>query len=77
MTAKARAIADGNTFEIVARRWHTLRKPNWSTVHAADVIESLENDIFPLIGDLPIRLVVAPKLFDVLNKVEERGDRDR
>ena len=73
MTAKARAIADGNTFEFVARRWHTLRKPNWSTVHGADVIESLENDIFPLIGDLPIRLVVAPKLLDVLNKVEERG----
>ncbi|WP_425275388.1 tyrosine-type recombinase/integrase [Sphingomonas aurantiaca] len=73
MTAKARAIADGNTFEFVARRWHTLRKPNGSTVHGADVIESLENDIFPLIGDLPIRLVVAPKLLDVLNKVEERG----
>ncbi|WP_234422915.1 tyrosine-type recombinase/integrase [Sphingomonas aurantiaca] len=73
ITAKARAIADSNTFEIVARRWHTLRKPNWSTVHAADVIESLENDIFLLIGDLPIRLVVAPKLLDVLNKVEERG----
>lgn len=73
VTAKARAIADGNTFEIVARRWHTLRKPNWSTVHAADVIESLENDIFPAIGDLPIRLVLAPKLLDVLNKVEERG----
>lgn len=73
MTAKARAIADGNTFEFVARRWHTLRKPNWSTVHGADVIESLENDIFPLIGDLPIRLVFAPKLLDVLNKVEERG----
>lgn len=47
ITAKACAFADGNTFQIVARRWHTLRKPNWSAVHAADVIESLENDIFP------------------------------
>lgn len=73
ITAKARAFADGNTFEIIARRWHTLRKPNWSAVHAADVIESLENDIFPAIGDLPIRLVVAPKLLEVLNKVEDRG----
>lgn len=30
------------------------------------------NDIFLAIGDLPIRLVLAPKLLDVLNKVEER-----
>jgi integrase len=73
ITAMPRAFADDNTFEIVARRWHTLRKPNWSTVDAADVIESLENDIFPGIGDLPIRLVLASKLLDVLNKVEERG----
>ncbi|MGA1799754.1 integrase arm-type DNA-binding domain-containing protein [Sphingomonas sp. 4RDLI-65] len=73
ITAKARAFADGNTFEIVARRWDTLRKPNRSTVHAEDVIESLENDIFPAIGDLPIRLILAPKLLEVLNKVEERG----
>lgn len=39
-----------NGFEPLARRWHALRKPTWSKVHAADVLISLERDIFPSIG---------------------------
>lgn len=70
---RARVDATGNTFESVARRWHDLKKPGWNVVHANDVITSLERDIFPLIGDLPITSLKAPKLLEVLQLVEKRG----
>ncbi|MGI4947395.1 MAG: tyrosine-type recombinase/integrase [Janthinobacterium lividum] len=73
VAAKARAQSDGNTFEIVARRWYDLRQAGWSKVHARDVIDSLTNDLFPEIGDLPITAIGAPRLLEVLQRVEKRG----
>lgn len=55
-----------------ARHW-TTRPGLWSPVHSADVLTSLQNDVFPKIGDLPIRAIKAPKLLDVLTAVENRG----
>lgn len=55
-----------------ASNWTTSDAP-WSAIHAADVITSLERDIFPHIGDLPITAIKAPKLLEVLQKVEKRG----
>lgn len=71
--AKAQAIEGKNTFEIVARRWHELRKAGWTAVHSKDVITSLEADIFDAIGDLPITTIKAPKLLELLQKIEDRG----
>lgn len=68
-----RTEASQNTFEVVARRWHDLRKDGWDEVHCNDVIRSLERDIFPHVGDLPITSIKAPRLLDVLQKVEKRG----
>ncbi len=73
LSSQARAAENENTFEVVARRWHELHKPTWSAVHAADVITSLERDVFPEIGDLPIASIESPKLLEVLNAVEQRG----
>ena len=73
VAAKARARSDANTFEVVARRWWDLRKPGWSAVHARDVIDSLVNDLFPDVGDLPITAIGAPRLLEVLQRVERRG----
>jgi len=55
-----------------SRFWTVSRAP-WSPVHSADVLQSLERDIFPEIGSLPITAIKAPKLLDVLQKVEKRG----
>ncbi len=73
IVTKTRVDATGNTFETVARKWYALKKPGWDKVHARDVITSLERDIFPSIGDLPISVIKAPKLLDVLQVVEKRG----
>lgn len=64
---------DEETFEQVARRWHESQTPVWKPVHAADVIESLERDLFPVIGAYPITHIDEPLLLAALKKVEDRG----
>lgn len=70
---KTRTEANQNTLEVLARRWHDLRKATWDEVHCNDVLRSLERDIFPHIGNLPITSIKAPRLLEVLQKVEKRG----
>jgi integrase len=77
---KARAreakVAAGNSFEAVAREWHGLMKAKWTPQHAANVIESLEKDIFPLLGARPIAELKAPEIFDAIRGIEKRGAVD-
>lgn len=61
------------TFEQVGRRWHEAQRPRWKPVHASDVLESLERDLFPVIGAYPITHIDEPLLLAALRKVEERG----
>jgi len=71
--AAARTLGASNTFEACGRAWHELNKPRWSEVHAGNVIDSLENDLFPAIGALPIKDVTEALLLAALRKVERRG----
>jgi integrase len=61
------------TFEILARRWHERRRARWSDVHAGDVLDSLERDVFPAIGALALAAIDAPKVLELLLAVEARG----
>ncbi|WP_428428728.1 tyrosine-type recombinase/integrase [Pararhizobium sp.] len=40
--------------------------------HASDVIESLEKEVFPHIGDVPIRDIGAPEVMGLLRLIEAR-----
>jgi len=71
--AIARTLAKTNTFEIVARDWFALQEERWSAVHARDVITSLEKEIFPWIGALPVTEIDEPVVLSVLRKIERRG----
>lgn len=61
------------SFEVVAREWHALQLGRWKPVHANDVITSLERDIFPDLGSMPLADIDKPLLLAVLRKVENRG----
>jgi integrase len=69
-------VAAVNSFETVARDWHALMKPRWTHQHADNVMESLEKDIFPLLGARPIAELKAPKILDAIRKIEQRGAVD-
>ncbi|MGD9811437.1 MAG: tyrosine-type recombinase/integrase [Sphingobium sp.] len=64
------------SFEKVARRWHESQKGRWAPIHADDVIHSLERDIFPKLGRLPVGEIDVPTTLAVLRSVEDRGSVD-
>jgi hypothetical protein len=67
------AVSDGeNTFETIAREWFDLQKTRWSDHHAGDVMTSLEKDVFPQVGSMPIRSISSPSVLAVLRLIEKR-----
>jgi integrase len=70
---KAAMVQDENTFEVVAREWHTKFTPTWTPGHAAMILRRLELNVFPWIGTNPIIDIKAPDLLMVLRRIESRG----
>lgn len=65
--------ANANTFEKLARAWHTNKLSSWSAVTARDTIRRLEIDIFPEIGNMPIGAIKHQHVIAALRKIEKRG----
>ncbi len=66
-------VDESRTFKSVAERWHELQKPQWKPVHAYDVLRSLEREVFPVIGKLPIAEIRAPQIREMLQEVQRSG----
>jgi len=62
-----------NSFEVVAREWFVKHSQNWVENHANRIIQRLERDIFPWIGNLPVSDVTPPVLLSVIRRIEDRG----
>lgn len=60
-------------FESLAREWHELQSDRWAEVHAADVLRSLERDVFPTLGEFPPHEITAPLILACLRPIEKRG----
>lgn len=61
------------TFEKLAREWHTNKLSTWRESTAKDTLRRLEVDIFPQIGAMPIASITHQHLIAALRKIEERG----
>jgi integrase len=61
-----------DTFEVIAREWHSKQASNWSEVHAKTVMRRMERDLFPWIGKRPMAQLHAMELLAALQKIEER-----
>lgn len=70
---QANIEAGRQTFERVARQWHETVKAQWAKRHANDIIRSLERDVFPEIGGLPIAQLTPPLVMAALREIEARG----
>jgi integrase len=66
-------VADRPTFEQLARDWHVKQAPGWRARHADDVLVSLERDVFPAIGRLPIDMITVPIVYALVHAIEEHG----
>jgi len=68
----AQATINANTFEVVARRWHQHKLPEWSKNHADRLLRRLELDVFPSIGNRPIVEMERPELVNELRRISVR-----
>lgn len=64
------------TFEAAARAWHAVQLEGWTPVHAADVLVSLERDVFPAIGGQALGAIAPADVLELLRAVERRGARE-
>jgi integrase len=69
-------IRAGNTFEAMAREWHSQQKHKWTATHAERVLTSLEANIFPSLGRRPVAEITPAELLDILRIIEHRGALD-
>lgn len=69
----ARNELNADSFEAIAREWLKKFSPNWAKSHASKIIRRLENDVFPYVGNRPIRQLAAPELLTVARRIESRG----
>jgi integrase len=67
------AQAGAESFEAIAREWHSKFSSGWVGSHADRILRRLENDIFPWLGKRAIAEIKAPELLAVLRRIENRG----
>lgn len=65
--------AEADTFEVIAREWHSRFAPTWAKSHAGKIIRRFELYVFPWIGPKEITSISAKEMLEVLRRVEEKG----
>jgi len=69
-------LSAGNTFEMAAREFLSVKIKEWSTEHSTKWIRLQESNLFPWIGTLPLTEITAPLLLETLRRVEARGKNE-
>ena len=77
MKAKGEVISEnGDTFYMVAKRWHENRQSALNPAHAERVWSRMERDVFPSLGQRPIHEITAPEVLEMIRRIEIRGALD-
>jgi len=72
----AEKLKKANTFEAVARDWFREEEKEWTASHGTRVLHSLEKEIFPHIGGIPITKIRTPDIKRAINLIQKRGAHD-
>jgi integrase len=70
---QAKVALEENSFEIVAREWHSKFSGQWTPGHASTIMDRLTRDVFPWLGTKPVSEVKPVDILAVLRRVEGRG----
>lgn len=62
-----------NSFEAVAREWHSKFSPQLSEAHAQRNLRRLEVHVLPYVGGRPIADLEPPEILAVLQRIEAKG----
>ncbi|NCN42343.1 integrase arm-type DNA-binding domain-containing protein, partial [bacterium] len=67
------ALARINSFKNIALEWVGIQRNIWSKDHAEAVLNTLQLDVFPAIGEQPVDGISPPLILSILRKIESRG----
>jgi integrase len=73
LSKHALALSEENSFEVVAREWHSKFGASWTAGYCDMVLKRLEKDIFPWLGDRVLKDITPPELLTTLRRIESRG----
>ncbi|WP_407191736.1 integrase domain-containing protein [Citrobacter amalonaticus] len=63
----------GQHFSTVAANWFQLKSKSVTPDYAKDIWRSLEKDVFPAIGEIPVQQIKARTLVEALEPIKARG----
>lgn len=73
---RAKADANTNTLEKVAKQWFDIKKARTTPAHAQDIWRSLEKHVFPDLGKLPLHMIRAKRVIEVLQPLSAKGTKE-
>jgi len=71
--SEQRQIELDSIFSVVAGRWFQLKSKSVTEDYAKDIWRSLEKDVFPAIGEIPVQLLKARTIVESLEPIKARG----
>lgn len=71
--SEQRKIELDSIFSVVAGRWFQLKSKSVTDDYAKDIWRSLEKDIFPTIGEIPVQALKARTIVETLEPIKARG----
>ncbi|MGC1061510.1 integrase domain-containing protein [Pantoea agglomerans] len=71
--SEQRQIELDSIFSVVAVRWFQLKSKSVTEDYAKDIWRSLEKDIFPSIGEIPVQALKARTIVEALEPIKARG----
>ncbi|PZL93629.1 integrase [Pantoea graminicola] len=71
--SEQRQIELDSIFSVVAGRWYLLKSKSVTEDYAKDIWRSLEKDIFPSIGEIPVQTLKARTIVEALEPIKARG----
>lgn len=71
--SEQRQIELDSIFSVVAGRWFQLKSKSVTDDYAKDIWRSLEKDIFPTIGEIPVQALKARTIVEALEPIKARG----
>lgn len=71
--SEQRQIELDSIFSIVAGRWFQLKSKSVTEDYAKDIWRSLEKDVFPAIGEIPVQVLKARTIVEALEPIKARG----
>ncbi|QNQ21522.1 tyrosine-type recombinase/integrase [Kosakonia sp. SMBL-WEM22] len=73
MAEELQKIALDSVFKTVAYNWFQLKIKSVTPNYAKDIWRSLEKDVFPAIGEIPVQQIKARMLVEALEPIKARG----